>query len=133
MNKVEMKNRIEELDKEIDNKISEKVKLQEGYFKLYKLEEIKKKYINKCFVYRNNCYSCPSEKSDYWNVYYKVINVNENGGIVAVSLQKDKYGNIESTIGTIGMDYLNLEEITEKQYIKETSKILGVLQDRFNI
>lgn len=131
MEETEMKNRIEQLDKEIDSKIKEKMALQEKHFRLYKLEEIKKKYLNKYFVYRNNCYSCPSEKSDYWNVYYKVIEVNEYGAIIATSLQKDKYGKIESTIGAVGVDHLNLEEITEKEYIKETSKILGVLQERF--
>lgn len=131
MKEINMKNQIEQLDKEIDSMVHKKYELQEKYFRLYKLENIKKKYINKYFVYRDNCYSCPEDKSDYWNVYYKVIEVTNNGGIVVVSLQKDKYGRIESEVKTIGINRLNLEEITEKEYIRETSKILGVLQERF--
>lgn len=131
MEETKMKNQIEQLDKEINSMIHKKCELQEKYFRLYELEDIKKKYINKYFVYRDNCYSCPEDKSDYWNVYYKVIEVTDNGGIVAVSLQKDKYGRIESEVNTAGIDSLNLEEITEKEYIRETSKILGVLQERF--
>lgn len=133
MNKTEMKKQIEQLDKEIDSKIAEKVRLQEKYFKLYDLQEIKKKYLGKYYIYRDNCYSCPSENSDYWNVYYKVIDVDESGAIKAVSLQKDKYGKIVSGIDVIGVGSLHLDEITEKEYIRETSKILGILQERYKV
>lgn len=132
MEETEIKNQIAQLDKEIDNMIFKKYELQEKHFKLYELQNIKEKYLNKYFIYRNNCYSCPKKKSDYWNVYYKVIEVNDDGGIIAVSLEKDKYENISSEIKTIGTDYIDLEEITEKEYIKETSKILGVLQERYS-
>lgn len=131
LNKNVMQDRIKQLDREINSKIKEKMDLQDKCFKMYELEEIKEKYLNKYYIFRNNCYSCPEKKSDYWNVYYKVIEINDNGGIVAVSLQKDKYGRIESEIKTISKECLNLEEITEKDYIKETSKILGILQERF--
>ena len=132
MEETEIKNQIAQLDKEIDNMIFKKYELQEKHFKLYELQNIKEKYLNKYFIYRNNCYSCQKKKSDYWNVYYKVIEVNDDGGIIAVSLEKDKYENISSEIKTIGTDYIDLEEITEKEYIKETSKILGVLQERYS-
>lgn len=131
MDKEEMKKQIEQLDKEIDSMIHKKCELQEEYFKLYKLDDIKKKYLDKYYIYRNNSYSCPKEKSDYWNVYYKVINVDENGGIIALELQKNKYGIITSKETMIGVDPLNLEEITEKEYIRETSKILKELQERY--
>lgn len=131
IDKEEMKNQIEQLDEEIDSMIQKKCKLQEEYFKLYKLDDIKKKYLNKYYIYIDNSYSFPKEKSDYWNVYYKVIDVDENGGITALELQKDKYGTITSKKTTIGIDSLNLEEITEKEYIMETSKILKELQERY--
>lgn len=131
MDKEEMKKQIEQLDKEIDSMIHKKCELQEEYFKLYKLDDIKKKYLDKYYIYRNNSYSCPKEKSDYWNVYYKVINVDENGGIIALELQKNKYGIITSKETMIGVDPLNLEEITEKEYIRETTKILKELQERY--
>lgn len=131
MDKEEMKKQIEQLDKEIDSMIHKKCELQEEYFKLYKLDDIKKKYLDKYYIYRNNSYSCPKEKSDYWNVYYKVINVDENGGIIALELQKDIYGLITCRETMIGVDPLNLEEITEKEYIRETTKILKELQERY--
>lgn len=131
MDKEEMKKQIEQLDKEIDSMIHKKCELQEEYFKLYKLDDIKKKYLNKYFIYRDNKYYCSKKKSDYWNVYYKVINVDENGGIIALELQKDIYGLITCRETMIGVDPLNLEEITEKEYIRETSKILKELQERY--
>lgn len=131
MNSKEIQDRIKQLDKEINDKIEEKYCLQKKHFELYELKKIKEKYMNKYYIYRDNCYSCPEKKSDYWNVYYKVIDVNENGGIKAISLQKDKYGQITSEEAILSIDMLNLEEITEKEYLRETSKILGILQERY--
>ena len=123
----ELKNKIKLLDREIDSNIVEKCKLQEEYYKTYELPRLKEKYLNKYYIYRNNSYGCPKTEDDYWNVYYKVIEITENGAIQAIELQKDKYGRIESSITTMSS---SLEEITEKEYIKETSKILGALQER---
>lgn len=124
----ELKTKIKLLDREIDNNIAEKYKLQEEYYKMYEIPRLNEKYLNKYFIYRNNSYSCPKTENDYWNVYYKVIKIAENGGIEAIELQKDKYGKIESSITTMSPD---LEEITENEYIRETSKILGALQERY--
>lgn len=126
-NKETLNQKIKDIDKEINNKIKEKYELQEEYFKLYEIKELKEKYLNKYFVYRNNCYSCPEKETDYWNVYYKVININEYGGIEAISLQKDKHGRIESQITQMSPE---LEEITKEEYIKETSKILNLFEER---
>ena len=120
--------KIKDINKEIDNKIKEKYELQEEYFKLYELEELQEKYLNKYFVYRNNCYSCPEKESDYWNVYYKVISINEYGGIEAISLEKDKYGKIESKITQMSPE---LEEITKEEYIRETMKIVNDFMKRY--
>ena len=126
-NKDVLNQKIKDIDKEINNKIQEKYNLQEEYFKLYKLKELKEKYLNKYFVYRNNCYSCPEKETDYWNVYYKVININKYGSIEAISLQKDKYGRIESQITQMSPE---LEEITKEEYIKETMKIVNDFMKR---
>ena len=91
MNEQEIKNKIKELEKEIESKSSEQWKLREEQCKKYKVPKLKKKYLNKYFIYRDNSYSFPSKKSDYWNVYYKVIEITENGGIKAIQTQKDKY------------------------------------------
>ena len=128
MSEEELKNKIELLDREIDSNIAEKYKLQEKYYELYELPKLKKKYLNKYFIYKNNSYSCPSKKSDYWNVYYKVIEITENGRIKAIKTQKDIFGCIESCITDMSYD---LKEITEKEYIVGISKIIGILQDRY--
>lgn len=127
-NKDVLNQKIKDIDKEINNKIQEKYNLQEEYFKLYKLKELKEKYLNKYFVYRNNCYSCPEKETDYWNVYYKVININKYGSIEAISLQKDKYGRIESQTTQMSPE---LEEITKEEYIKETMKIVNDFMKRY--
>lgn len=131
MSREEEELRIKKLKEEIEVKKAKLNELQDKYFKENELEDIKKQYMNKFFVFRNNSYSCPCKKSDYWDVYYKVIDVDENGGIKTQMLEKDKYGNIRSEISVRGIGYLNLEEITENEYITETSKILGILEERF--
>ena len=128
MSEEELKNKIELLDREIDSNIAEKYKLQEKYYELYELPKLKKKYLNKYFIYKNNSYSCPSKKSDYWNVYYKVIEITEYGAIKAIETQKDKYGKIESNITNMSTD---LEEITEKEYTVGISKIIATLENRY--
>lgn len=127
-NKKYLKSKIKELSNEIINKSAERQKFQNLYFQLFELDELKKKYLNKYFVYRNNCYSCPEKQADYWNVYYKVININQYGGIEAISLQKDKYGRIESQITQMSPE---LEEITKEEYIKETMKIVNDFMKRY--
>jgi len=32
-----------------------------------------KAMIGQCFVYRNNCHSCPKNKKDYWNNFKKIL------------------------------------------------------------
>ena len=127
-NKEYLQSKIKELSNEIINKSVERQKFQNLYFQLFELDKLKKKYLNKYFVYRNNCYSCPEKESDYWNVYYKVININEYGGIEAISLQKDRYGRIESQITQMSPE---LEEITKEEYIEETMKIVNDFMKRY--
>ena len=124
----QIKNKIKLLEREIDSNIAEKYKLNKEYIKLYEIPRLKEKYLNKYFIYRNNSYSLPKEKSDYWDVYYKVIEITENGGIKAIETQKDKYGKIESTITNMSFA---LDEITEKEYIDGISKIIGILKNRY--
>lgn len=126
--KEEIKNKIEELKKEIDSKTSELWRLQEEYYNIYELPRLKKKYLNKYFIYRNNAYSCPNKKSDYWNVYYKVIEIDENGAIISIETSEDKYRRIVSNITTMSP---GLEEITEKEYTIGISKIIATLEDRY--
>lgn len=122
--------KIKELDKEINEKVAERNKLKEQYFTSYALEELKEKYLDRYFVYRNNCYSCPENESDYWDVYYKPINVNEYGAIEAIRLEIDKYGEIRSSIATMPP---KMEEITKEEYVKETMKIINEFMNRHEV
>ena len=58
------------------------------------MKQDSKELLGKSFVYKNNSYSVPSKKSDYWNVYLKVIKVIEDG-IKVLAVEKNSYGNIE--------------------------------------
>lgn len=57
--------------------------------------------IGKVFVYRNNCYSCPENPDDYWDIYHLITGVDEDGYPVGVSIQDDKQGMIKINTGPI--------------------------------
>lgn len=61
-------------------------------------------HIGKTFAYRRNCYSCPSEPSDYWDVFRRLVKVNfgdlhawaiyqevqiDSGGVPQITLKID--------------------------------------------
>jgi hypothetical protein len=61
--------------------------------------------VGKTFVYRRSCYSCPQKKSDYWDVFRRVLAVfPQSGGanIVFREVYIDSHGS--ATIRT-GNDY----------------------------
>lgn len=99
-----------------------------------KLNEIKKKdfienklplikrLAGKCFIYKDNCYSVPKDESDYWNTYYKVIDVDSFGGCKCVVIQKDSYGEISYS--------------TEKQDYKsftDDNSVIEILKSDFEV
>lgn len=55
--------------------------------------------VGKSFVYRNNSYSCPEKKSDYWDVYKKVLECDYGGKdniqFIVEEFSTDKYGKIQ--------------------------------------
>lgn len=58
-------------------------------------EKIKanRKVLGKCYRYRNN-YSVPTKPSDYWWLYGKIIRMDDDGDLFAVTFQKDTYGHV---------------------------------------
>lgn len=75
----------------------------------------KSKDIGRCFKSRNN-YSCPEEDGDFWWVYYRVIDVNQEGYYSCVYFQTDKYGRLEASVDFRNYIYEDWEEITKNEY-----------------
>ena len=94
---MEKRKQLEKIKKEIDIKYDKYLKkLYEERTKIQ--DEIEnedcKALVGKTFIYKNNSYSCPEKKSDYWNVYLKVVDVFD-GGIICFTCEKDSDGNIQ--------------------------------------
>lgn len=124
--------KIEDLKKNIGDLQTELNQEQEQYFKLYILGDFQKKLVGKCFVKENN-YSCPEDPNDYWNVYRKVLSVDEDGYGKYIDIQKDKYGNIRCD--TWGFDcqvnpFSDDIEITEEEFKKQSLKIIGGMEEK---
>jgi hypothetical protein len=67
--------------------------LQSTLFKEYEEMEIIRKYFNTYWMYKDNCYSCPNNEEDYWNVYYFIYAV-DNSRVKGISFQQDSNGKI---------------------------------------
>ena len=127
MKKMDKRKQLEKIKKEIDLKYDKYLK------KLYKQEkklkdEIEKQdsreLLGKTFVYKNNSYSCPEKKSDYWNVHLKVIGLI-SGGIKVLTVEKDSHGCIiiqtENRWNNILHGY---EPCKEKEFENHYNKLL---------
>lgn len=79
-------------------------------------------HVGKCFVARN-CYSCPEKKSDYWNVYYMVLSLNDGNGVDVLQLQIDRDGNafIQKTSSYV---HLLGKKISRAAFAKAANKIV---------
>ena len=125
-------NKVEELEKE-------KVKIMEEIATIRE-KEIREKIVPRfkamkgmCFVYRNCCYSCPKTKSDYWDVFRKIIDfVIEKEGHLHFIIEEfsiDSYGRLNLGIESVWPYHDDREgvfsgysEITEKEYGRELGK-----------
>ena len=104
---------------EVNEKISE---IQE--IKNYKI--LQEKYLGKYFKYINN-YSLPSDDSDYWNLYMKVISIEPDGKCLILSVEKDKDGciNIETKYSYAHGSNISCmnNEITKNEFMKSVKNI----------
>jgi len=98
-----------------------------------------KKMVGQCFAYRNDCYSCPKKKSDYWNAFRKIIDYVENKGRGFYFIYEEFFINSKGIIKweiNYHSPYLNkewwncevpfssYEKITEKEYNSEKIKMI---------
>ena len=93
--KTQIDKKIKELDqqiKEASKKHIDPLSIKRGdlYYELNEREL--KTVVGKCFIYKNNCYSCPEKKSDYWDIFYKVVELDVEGSLRIISISKDKNG-----------------------------------------
>lgn len=109
--------------------------------KLYKIQdelqvfendELKEKYLGKYFKYSRNCYSCPKTEEDYWDIYYFVVNVVENGMLNTIRHEKTSDGEIK--IGKElkhGMSFLDSKiiEVSKEEYKNAWKLIMDKITD----
>lgn len=127
-----LETKIEDLKKNIVDLQNELNQEQEQYFKIYILGDFQKKLVGKCFVKENN-YSCPENQNDYWNVYRKILSVDERGYGKYIDIQKDKFGNVRCD--TRGFDcqttlFSDCTEITNEEFKKQSLKIIGGMEEK---
>lgn len=75
-----------------------------------------KALVGKYFKYVGNCYSSPKKKSDYWDVYYRVVMVSSDGRhlyAVGFEITSDKEFRLKAKEFFSVSDKI---EITKKQY-----------------
>jgi len=123
---------IKELEKEKDlifDKINsleaKRLKLEAKRLK-EDMPALKKKYLGKCFKYKN-CYSMPSKPSDYWWLYIKITGIEDNNYFRAMTFEDDGKGRIEFEINKWHSLFDKHIPITFKEYKKQGSKILQKL------
>jgi hypothetical protein len=83
------------------------------------------KLIGTYLMYRNNCFSCPSKPSDYWNNYCLVIGATYYS-LEVLEVFKDSHGEITITTKTIpDLALDNYEKIPKKVFDEQYDMILG--------
>jgi len=82
-----------------------------------------KDLVGSVWAFRNNSYSCPSEPSDYWDVFKKITAVKHLDGywqVIFFEFQTDKHGEItinpENAQGLQFVQLDSLERITDKEF-----------------
>ena len=127
-NKMDKRKQLEKIKKEIDknyNKYLKKLYTEQSKIKDEIENEDCKELIGKTFIYKNNSYSCPEKKSDYWDVYLKVVDAPD-GGFMCLTCEKDSYGCIQiQTQKRFGSDSLiGYVPCKEKEFENYYNKLL---------
>ena len=95
--------------------------------------------IGRCFVYRNNCYSCPKRQSDYWDTFYKIsdfhkaINDEDYDKYIITQCDKDSLGmiHISQYHDCISAPrFEDYEEVSPKEFDKIYRGLLAELEGK---
>ena len=115
--------KMKELQKEAEEL---RTKLRSVEHEIEQIEGVKQKtrlapLVGQCFLYINDCFSCPSGPNDYWDVYYKVIRITEDGWLDCLVFQTDSEGCM----------VIKRTPVSE-QFFEEHLKSNGTSNKRFN-
>jgi hypothetical protein len=90
-----MKNNKKELERRHLKAVAAERKLYDQLKRIQdrEIELNNKNLVGKTFVFRN-CYSCPSEESDYWSVFVDIVRSHETNLIIE-QFEVDKNGKVE--------------------------------------
>jgi len=83
--------------------------------------------LGKTFVYKDNSYSCPSKKSDYWNNYMKVVKVGDYG-VDCLIVSKDSYGRIQIEIERLNEDLMGYSPCSKSSFERNYEKLLKEIE-----
>ena len=118
---------LEKLEKKIKKIYDEKIShldIQKRKLKKEIEKQESSELIGKTFIYKDNSFSCPSKRSDYWDVYLKVIGYID-GGVLVLTIEKNAHGNIQietqERYGNHLMGYVPCSEAMFEKYFKKYS------------
>ena len=121
--------KIDIINQQISNLQKQKQKLMEDK-RIKNVNPYLKKLVGQCYIYENNSYSCPQDRSDYWNEYRQVLEYVCKKGAVYLIFEnfsidsrghcrykvEDKYCNKDEIgIPFIGYDELKTTSMKKKR------------------
>ena len=113
-------------DKQISDLEEKRTKLRDEIFK-----EESSKLVGKTFVYRNNTFGRGSKKSDYWDVFIKVIKSND-GGLKILSVDKDAHGNVQiQTENRYSNNLMGYVQCSLSEFNRNFKKLMKEVNDAF--
>lgn len=128
MNREELIEKIKEQENIIKKEVKFLDSLKSKYQK-YEIEDFKKQYLNNCYKYPRNYYDCPESEEDYWDIYYYVYGVLDDGYLKTICFQKDKHGKITIETRRENGHHFNkgVIKITKEEYKAEWNKIMDYI------
>lgn len=116
---------IEKLQNKVRALVDKREKLNEEFLEQNKIPE---SFVGYSYIYRNNSYSCPQKKSDYWDEYCFIVDYKESMFEI-LRFSKDSNGMIRFLIESASQ---NIDgEPTLPGYIKQKNNL--ETKDAFNV
>jgi hypothetical protein len=131
--KIKLVEAIKEATKQF-NEWRDKLNKLEKQYKQYEIQDLRDKYNNTFWVYKNNCYSIPQNEEDYWNVYYHVEEVDQDSYIEVLKISIDKDNMLEIKQEKIwGELFKNaeFEQTNQEEFQKMWNKIEEIIDHDF--
>jgi hypothetical protein len=124
MNKKETLHKTIEETKEQFNILRDKLSKLEEQYKEYDIQDTKDKYTNTYWVYRNNSYSLAKSEDDFWDEFYFIKNVDNDGDIEALKFYLDKNDKLEIKQEIVPKHYFDYFEQIDQFEIQEAWNIV---------